>query len=64
MLRRDEIWLIDKQSTGSSIYSVSDFKISRAVKYMQFDSRLEKLYREGRMGGIPRIVIQFLTLYK
>ena len=64
LLRRDEIWLIDKQLTGSSICSVSDFKIPKSVRYMNFDTKLEKLYREGRLGGVPRIVYQYLFLYR
>ena len=30
LLRRDEIWITDKNSTGYTLYSVSDFKITKA----------------------------------
>ena len=64
LLRRDEIWLIDKQSTGSTICSVSDFKIPKSMKYTNFDTNIEKLYREGHFGGVPGIVYQYLFLYR
>lgn len=47
LLRRDEIWFIEKSSDGSSkIYSLEDFNERN-------DRRVEKAYREGRYGGVP-----------
>ncbi len=48
-LRRDEYWIVDKDSSpDSAVYSFSDFVEART------DSDLLRSYSEGRMGGIPR----------
>lgn len=51
LLRRDEMWLIERsQSTeSSSMSSVSDFQDARK------DLNLCRSYLEGRMGGLPAI---------
>lgn len=47
LLRRDEIWLTEKNNEGaSSLYSLEDFNERN-------DRKVEKAYREGRYGGIP-----------
>ena len=47
LLRRDEIWFIEKDGEGrSGLYSLEDFNERN-------DRRIEKAYREGRYGGIP-----------
>lgn len=47
LLRRDEIWFIEKNVQGSSrVYSLEDFN-------ERMDRRIEKAYREGRYGGVP-----------
>ena len=47
MLRRDEIWFIDKNQLGeSSIYSLDAFSV-------RFDKHIGKAYFDGRYGGIP-----------
>ena len=64
ILRRDEIWITDKNLKGSTLYSISDFKIPDNMKYLRFDKILDKLYMEGRLGGVPRIVSPSLPIYK
>lgn len=51
MLRRDQYYLIDKDSdTGaSSLYSVSDFSVRN-------DERIGKAYLLGKYGAIPFIM--------
>lgn len=47
LLRRDEIWFIDKKKTGESdIYSLEEYNA-------RFDQKIDKAYLEGRYGGIP-----------
>ncbi|MEI7869320.1 MAG: AAA family ATPase [Candidatus Methylumidiphilus sp.] len=51
LLRRDEIWFVEKARSGSSqLYSLADFefKPNPAIK-------LERGYLQGRFGGIPFI---------
>lgn len=49
ILRKDEIWFVDKNNSGeSSLYSLHDFKI-------RSDLDFEKGYLVGRFGGIPDI---------
>ncbi len=46
-LRRDEIWFVEKNSSGiSSLYSLAEFKIRP-------DLKIEKGYLNGRFGAIP-----------
>jgi uncharacterized protein len=47
LLRRDEIWLVEKNQQGvSNLYSLAEFKIRP-------DLKIEKGYLNGRFGGIP-----------
>ncbi len=47
LLRRDEIWFVDKKQDGSSnIYSLEEYN-------ERFDKKIDKAYLEGRYGGIP-----------
>jgi len=47
LLRRDEIWLVNKNKTGSSkIYSLEEFNT-------RFDTKIDKAYLDGRYGGTP-----------
>jgi AAA15 family ATPase/GTPase len=49
LLRKDEIWLIDKNEKGESeLSSLSDFKL-------RSDKRLMKDYLLGRFGGVPNV---------
>ena len=47
LLRRDEIWFVDKKKNGESdIYSLEEYNA-------RFDQKIDKAYLEGRSGGIP-----------
>lgn len=47
LLRRDEIWFINKKNNGESdIYSLEEYNA-------RFDQKIDKAYLEGRYGGIP-----------
>ena len=47
LLRRDEIWFVDKQVNGESdIYSLEEYNT-------RFDQKIDKAYLEGRYGGVP-----------
>src|SRR5574344_242956 len=47
LLRRDEIWFVDKRKTGESdIYSLEEYNA-------RFDQKIDKAYLEGRYGGVP-----------
>ncbi len=49
LLRRDEIWFVEKDSDGaSSLRSLSEFKIRR-------DLKIDKGYLNGRFGGVPQL---------
>jgi hypothetical protein len=49
MLRRDEIWFIEKDAAGASaLFSLSSFE---GVRY---DKDIRRSYLEGNFGGIPR----------
>lgn len=53
LLRRDEIWFIDKDKRGNSnIYSLEEYNA-------RFDQKIDKAYLEGRYGGVP----VFTTLF-
>lgn len=53
LLRRDEIWFIDKDKAGNSnIYSLEEYNA-------RFDQKIDKAYLEGRYGGVP----VFTTLF-
>lgn len=47
LLRRDEIWFVNKRATGESdIYSLEEYNT-------RFDQKIDKVYLEGRYGGVP-----------
>ena len=47
LLRRDEIWFINKRVSGESdIYSLEEYNT-------RFDQKIDKAYLEGRYGGVP-----------
>jgi len=54
-LRRDELWITDKNSEGaSSLYSVADFKDETGSKVRKNEA-LYKNYLVGNYGGIPAL---------
>lgn len=47
LLRRDEIWFINKRLTGESdLYSLEEYNT-------RFDQKIDKAYLDGRYGGVP-----------
>lgn len=47
LLRRDEIWFVNKNTEGqANIYSLEEYNT-------RFDEKADKAYLEGRYGGIP-----------
>lgn len=47
LLRRDEIWFVNKRDTGESdIYSLEEYS-------ERFDRKISKAYLDGRYGGVP-----------
>ena len=52
LLRRDEMWVIERNFSGSSdVFSFSDYKDIR------YDKDILKSYLQGRLGGVPRILL-------
>lgn len=52
LFRRDEMWVTEKNSEGiSDLFSFSDYKNVR------YDKDIRKSYLQGRLGGIPRILL-------
>ena len=52
LLRRDEMWVAERDASGAStLLSFSEFKDVR------FDKDIRKSYLQGRLGGIPRILM-------
>ena len=55
LLRRDEIWLVDKNTDGvSELYSLVDFKDEEGNKVCR-DETLSKKYLTGSYGAIPAL---------
>ena len=53
LLRRDEMWISERNAQGiSSLLSFSEYKDVR------YDKDIRKSYLQGRLGGIPRILLQ------
>lgn len=49
LLRRDEVWFVEKNAHGASeLHSLDDFKVRN-------DLRLDRSYLLGRFGGVPRL---------
>jgi hypothetical protein len=52
LLRHDEMWVTERDASGAStLYSFSEYK--DAAK----DKDIRKSYLQGRLGGIPRILL-------
>ena len=52
LLRRDEMWVTERNSLGSSsLLAFSDYKDIR------YDKDIRKSYLQGRLGGVPRILL-------
>lgn len=52
LLRRDEMWIVERQPTGvSTLISFAEYKDVR------YDKDIRKSYLQGRLGGIPRILL-------
>ncbi len=52
LMRRDEMWVIERDDRGASrLWALSDY---RDIRY---DKDIRKSYLQGRMGGIPRILL-------
>jgi AAA15 family ATPase/GTPase len=52
LLRRDEIWVTERKSDGSSdLFSFGEYKDARK------DNDIRKSYLQGRLGGVPRIFL-------
>jgi AAA15 family ATPase/GTPase len=53
LLRRDEMWVTERNKKGeSSLYSFSEYKDVRK------DKDIRKSYLQGRLGGIPRLLLR------
>lgn len=46
ILRRDEIWFVNKDENGSKLYSLEQYN-------ERFDKKIDKAYLDGRYGGVP-----------
>lgn len=58
ILRRDEIYFVNKDEKGcSEIYSLDDFNV-------RFDKKIDKAYLDGRYGGVPIFDTVFPTINK
>lgn len=52
LLRRDEMWVAERNASGASnLLSFSEYKEVR------YDKDIRKSYLQGRLGGIPRILL-------
>ena len=57
LLRRDEMWVTERNSKGSSdIFSFNDYKDIR------YDKDIRKSYLQGRLGGVPRILLDNILI--
>ncbi len=53
LLRRDEMWVAERDIAGvSSLFSFSEYKDVR------YDKDIRKSYLQGRLGGVPRILLE------
>lgn len=53
LLRRDEMWVAERDTSGNStLIPFSDFQDIR------YDKDIRKSYLQGRLGGIPKILIE------
>jgi len=52
ILRRDEMWVAERNARGAStLLSISDHKDIR------YDKDIRKIYLQGRLGGIPKVLL-------
>lgn len=52
LLRRDEMWVAERDADGASkLYSFSEYKDVR------YDKDIRKSYLQGRLGGVPRLLL-------
>lgn len=52
LFRRDEIWVTERDNEGATtLFSFSEYKDIR------YDKDIRKSYLEGRLGGVPRILL-------
>ena len=52
LLRRDEMWVTERDLAGASnLFSFSEYKDVR------YDKDIRKSYLQGRLGGVPRILL-------
>jgi len=52
LLRRDEMWVTERERSGcSTLRSFSEYKDVR------YDKDIQKSYLQGRLGGVPRILL-------
>lgn len=59
LLRRDEMWVAERGPDGNStLTAFSDFKDVR------YDKDIRKSYLQGRLGGVPRLLLQVGALKK
>jgi hypothetical protein len=50
LIRKDNIWFVEKDKTGSTdLYSLVEFKWLNKI------SRIERAYRNGQFGALPKI---------
>ena len=55
LLRRDEIWFVEKDERGvSTLYSLADF-VDEAGSRIRKDESYEKNYLLGKYGAIPTL---------
>ena len=56
VLRRDEIWFVEKNEEGNTyLYSLEEFK-------ERFDKNIANAYLDGRYGAVPRLQSLFTSL--
>ena len=51
LFRRDEMWIFEQREDGTKLIPLSDFEDIR------YDKDIRKSYLEGRMGGIPQVML-------
>ncbi|MFM7640353.1 MAG: AAA family ATPase, partial [Cyanobium sp.] len=52
LLRRDEMWVVERSHNGNSnLFSFSEYA------EMRYDKDIQRSYLEGRLGGIPQLLI-------
>lgn len=57
LIRRDEMWATERNHNGkASLISFSDYKDIR------YDKDIRKSYRQGRLGGLPKIMLNSVSI--